>query len=416
MLRPILETYLTTVGIDMNLDRLLPIVTAITPQELQAQHDRIQKEIQLLGLPAAYEVKMMDIITRIIHMTNNPKTRTSYIQSFIRIFQKGIDKDGRGSSIIIEITKKCTKHCTHCYSKFSSHLQEMPDAILHQIITFARSHFKHIFLTGGEPTIDPRVFTLAADNPDIMFFIFTNGSMITDAYASRLSTLGNVIPLIGIDGDNPETHDAFRGVGSYQEVQQAIDNLNAHTVSWGFIALVAETNADQVLSDAFLQDKIDKGAIIARYLEYLPIGPHPLLDCILSGETYYRLEKRKADTVKSGKIYMQEISQDKCRGLLFFTVDGMIKNCFCFHYAKYSTTGISLSEAVDQTRNEWISYTWEGECPIYADPIGFKNHLETLGWKNTSTVNEPYLIDTKIADILQGNYRVFLQLKAERGL
>ena len=74
----------------------------------------------------------------------------------------------------------------------------MSNVVLKKILRYARKHVKHIFLTGGEPTLDPRGFELAEQNPDIIFFIFTNGSTMTTEYAKRLAGLGNLIPrLVG---------------------------------------------------------------------------------------------------------------------------------------------------------------------------------------------------------------------------
>lgn len=400
----------------MNTDNLLALTTTKSTNELQQNEKHIKNELQTIGLTPSQQQKMLQFIHKITHITTNPKTRKSFILSFLRIIQENIEKDGRDSSIIVEITKKCNKNCTHCYSKYAGQLLEMSDITLNLIVDFAKKNFKHIFFTGGEPTLDPRILTLAEKNPDMMFFLFTNGSTFTKEYATQLSQLGNVIPLIGIDGNSANTHDTFRGKGSYTEVMNAIHNLNTYNVSWGFITLVTETNAQEVLSHDFLDDKLQKGAIIARFLEYLPIGPNPLIDCILSGETYYHMEKRKNEIVKSGKIYTQEIEESKCNGLLFFTVNGDIKNCFCFHYAKYNVEENNIKETIEKTRREWISYTWDGECPIYSDPIGFKNHLEHIGWKNLSVIPEPYLNNQEIAEKLRQNYKQFLKIKAERGL
>ena len=51
--------------------------------------------------------------------------------------------------------------------------------------------FIHVFLTGGEPTLDYRAFTLAENNSDMIFFMLTNGSAITQNYAKQLSLFGN---------------------------------------------------------------------------------------------------------------------------------------------------------------------------------------------------------------------------------
>jgi MoaA/NifB/PqqE/SkfB family radical SAM enzyme len=244
--------------------------------------------------------------------------------------------------------------------------------------------------------------------------MLTNGSAITQNYAKKLSLFGNLIPLLSIDGRSPSTHDQLRGEGSYREVMNAIEHLNANGVPWGYISLVTATNIDEVLSEEFIKDKIKKGAFLARYLEYTPVGPTPNMDLILSGEAYYLLEKRKNEIINSNMIYMQETTQPKCNGLLYFDVDGNIKNCFCFHYAKFNVIKGNIDASIKKTRKDWLSYNWTGECPIYSDPRGFKNHLEKLGWQNLATTDEPYLNNPEISQQLTHNYHEFLKIKAKQ--
>jgi len=399
-----------------NLKQLIHLTTTNTVQELIEKKDIVFSELDKLCINKNNKEQFFEKIVKTKKNIDNPKTQESFIQSYFRIFQNNIDKDGRGSSIVIEITKRCNKNCLHCYSKLNNQNKDMPDDLLMKVIGFSKKHFKHIFLTGGEPTLDPRVITLAKNNPDIIFFMFTNSSTMTNDYAKRLSTLGNLIPMLSIDGSLASTHNHLRGDGSYEEVMKAIDMLNKYHVSWGFISLVTEINAHDVLSEEFIKDKVKKGAFMARYLEYLPVGQHPIKDLILSGETYYLLEKRKKEIVRSGEIYMQEIGQAKCKGLLFIEVDGYVKNCFSFHYSKYNATKTPLKEAIQKTQRDWVSYNWDGECPIYSDPCGFKNNLEKLGWKQRSTVTEPYLTDPKIAAHLMHSYKTFLKIIVEKGL
>jgi MoaA/NifB/PqqE/SkfB family radical SAM enzyme len=376
----------------------------------------IEKALQHMGIPKKNQRELTEKLMKIVRISKNPKTQESYIRSYLRIYQQGIEKDGRGSSIVIELTKRCSKNCPHCYSRSTGTQQDISDKILHAVIQYAKKHLKHVFLTGGEPTLDPRVFLLADKNPDILFFMFTNGSTMTEEYVKKLSRRGNLIPLLSIDGSSAATHDQLRGAGSYQEVMTAIAHLNKYTVPWGYISLVTEQNAHDVLHQSFIDDKINKGAFLARYIEYLPVGPHPKPELILSGKTYYLLEKRKKEITSSGQIYMQEISQEKCKGLLYVTVNGDLKNCFCFHYSKYNIGSRTIGESIEETQNDWMSFCWEGECPIYADPIGLKNHLEKIGWKNLSSAPEIYLKNQSLAHRLMTNYHQFLAIKAQKGL
>jgi hypothetical protein len=193
----------------------------------------------------------------------------------------------------------------------------------------------------------------------------------------------------------------------------AIDILNKYNVPWGYSSLVTEKNIHDVLSSKFIKDIIKKGAFIARYLEYIPVGPNPLKDFILSGKSYYHLEKRKKEIIKSGVIYMQETAQRKCTGLLYFTAEGYIKNCFAFHYAKYNASQNDIKESIKKINSDWASFNWSGECPVYSDPCGLKSHLESLGWKKISTVEEQYLNDPDIFSKLKSNYRRFLELNSK---
>jgi len=399
----------------MNIERLLGIITMNSYQDLEQNQEIIGSELQRLKIPRQKQQELVQKIIKIAKITTNPKVRKSYLRSYFRVYKNGIESDGRDSSVIIEITKRCPKNCLHCYSKFTGQRQEMSNVVLKKILRYARKHVKHIFLTGGEPTLDPRGFELAEQNPDIIFFIFTNGSTMTTEYAKRLAGLGNLIPLIGIDGASPSSHDHLRGEGSYQEVLNAIEMLHRHNTPWGYISLVTEQNAREVLNTQFITEKTKKGAFIARYLEYLPVGPNPLRELILSGETYYYLEKRKKEIIESGIIYMQETKQKKCNGLLFFDVDGNIKNCFCFHYTKYNVADGDIKNSIEKIRNEWTTYNWVGECPLYADSIGFKNHLEKLGWKSISSAKETYLTYLPLARQLTRNYRRFLKIKTQLG-
>ena len=392
------------------------ILLTQTYQHLRNNPKILIDELIQLGIPQEDQLKLAQKILEITKITTNTKTIKSLLRSIMRTHHNKITKDGRGSSIVLEITRKCNKQCLHCYLKSAKHQQSMSDKVLHTIVQYARNNYKHIFLTGGEPTMDSRVFTLAENNPGIIFYIFTNGSNLTYEYTKQLSMYGNLIPLLGIDGASQSTHDRLRGRGSYQEVMQAIIHLTKHNVAWGFITLVTEQNAQEVLSPDFIADKVQKGACMMRYLEYLPVGSHPLRKHILSGKTYYLLEKRKKEIISSGSIYMQDIVQFKCRGLLYFDVDGYIKNCFSFHLAKYNVTDGDIDSLVKKTRTDWTSYKWNGECPLYSDPIGLKKHLENRGWKHGYPDDEPYLNDPNIARTLMDQYRIFLKLEEQNKL
>lgn len=397
----------------MSLDRLIDIVFSEDPQILIKNKSMLFVEINKLNIKKHYKAQFLERILDMAKVSKNPKTRESYIRAYYRIYKNNITVDGREGSIIIDITKKCNKDCLHCYSKYIGKQKEMPDDILNSIIDYAKTNYKHIFLTGGEPTVDPRIFSITKKNPDIIFFMFTNAALIDEDFAKRMVALGNLIPIVGIDGASEKVHDSLKGAGSYKQVMKAIEHLNKHNVSWGYISLVTETNAHEVLSWDFIKDNIKRGAFLARYIEYLPVGPNPLKNLILSGKTYFFMEERKKEILESKIIYLQKITQPKCTGLTHFNVDGDIKNCLCFHYAKYNVKDGNLNDLIQKTRKEWESANWNGECPIYSNPVGLKKHLEALGWKSISAEPDQFLKDTDVTKKVMASYKKFLELKKE---
>src|SRR6201993_2442218 len=103
--------------------------------------------------------------------------------------------------LYISILNSCNLHCQGCWVD----VQEK-DAIdldtLNRTITDARRHGNTFFgILGGEPFMHPDLLDMLAAHPDCYFQVFTNGQFITDEKAKRLRRLGNVTPLISVEGN-----------------------------------------------------------------------------------------------------------------------------------------------------------------------------------------------------------------------
>ena len=72
---------------------------------------------------------------------------------------------------------------------------------MNRIVGDAKKHGNSYFgILGGEPFLHPQLLDLFAAHPDCYFQVFTNGQLITDEVAQKLRLLGNVTPLISIEG------------------------------------------------------------------------------------------------------------------------------------------------------------------------------------------------------------------------
>ena len=180
--------------------------------------------------------------------------------------------------------------------------------------------------------------------------------------------------------------------------------------------MVTNINARQVLSKKFVKTMKQKGAILARYLEYIPVGPCAAPRLVPSAKTYYLMEKRKRQIIDNHEIYMQETVQKKCLGLVFFDVDGNIKCCPFFHYSKYNIAQRNIERLIRDSTADWCRTKYLGECPVYSDPEGLKKHLLRQQWRPTVSFNQENSITPQLAKTMSDNYQSFLKIKAARGL
>ena len=395
-------------------DRIWRLAQGRSPSELQAVRAELLEcmtDAQLDGGDSGFLMERLSAIARI---TDDQATRRGFVRSCCRMAAGGILKDGRGSSIIIEITKNCNKDCDHCYSRTPDD-RSMDDAVLERLVQLARTSYKHVFYTGGEPLLDERTFRTVSAVPDVMFFMFTNGELVDDEMARRFAALDNLIPIVSIDGSTRELHESFRGAGSFDRVTRAIECLRSVGAPWGYISVVTNHNARDVLGTEFIKRQRNRGAILGRYLEFHPVGPEAKIDWILTGETYCLMERRKREIVRDAEIYTQELAQDKCTGLLFFDVNGNIKLCPFFHYARYNIADGEARELIEASVRDWCAGEYDGECPVYSDTRSLKKHLESRGWYHTVPYLEQRLEDPEVSRVMAARYRDFLSLKQSSG-
>ena len=127
--------------------------------------------------------------------------------------------------LMLSITDQCNLHCQGCWVSSNSsppavdsggHLQDYPNANRHGSFFFG--------ILGGEPLLYPGLFDCLAHHRRCYFQIFTNGTLLTAEVARRMRQLGNVTPLISIEG-REQVSDLRRGGRQvYRRTIQALDN------------------------------------------------------------------------------------------------------------------------------------------------------------------------------------------------
>jgi len=187
-------------------------------------------------------------------------------------------------SIVISPSMRCNLNCKGCYAgqyrKEKGLSVDLVDSIISQ---GKKMGILFYTISGGEPFLRKDLLKVYEKHNDCVFHIYTNGTLLNKLYAQKLVELGNIMPLISIEGSIEET-DARRGKGIYKKVMHTMDILKEEKVPFGFSATHTSLNTKKILSDEFIDLMIEKGAILGWFFQYIPIGQKPNLTFIPSIE------------------------------------------------------------------------------------------------------------------------------------
>ena len=175
--------------------------------------------------------------------------------------------------ILFDPTSACNMHCAGCWSGTYGHKHNLSFEDMDKIITEGKELGVYLYMmTGGEPLVRKKdILRLAEKHNDVELSIYTNSTLIDEAFCKEVVRLGNITFQLSIEG-TPETNDERRGDGHYEAVMNAMDLLKKHGILFGTSICYTRNNVEAVTSDEFLQMLADKGARFGFYFHYMPVG------------------------------------------------------------------------------------------------------------------------------------------------
>ena len=194
--------------------------------------------------------------------------------------------------MFIALTNKCNLRCQGCWVEKEGNSRTMSEADLETIIQAGKERGSHFFtLLGGEPYLYPNIHQVFERHKDCYFQIITNGMFFTEENGRLLRKLGNVTPLISVDGFK-EQNDLRRGAGVYDAIQKGLQVLKGNKLFFGVATTVTGKNMDEVMSDAYVQSFIDQGALYLWYYIYRPVGEEPHTEYCMEREQIIEMRRR----------------------------------------------------------------------------------------------------------------------------
>jgi MoaA/NifB/PqqE/SkfB family radical SAM enzyme len=194
--------------------------------------------------------------------------------------------------LYVSIINSCNLRCQGCWVDVAAKQETIKPEAMHKLINEAKAMGNVFFgIVGGEPFMHPQLLEILEAHPDCYFQVFTNGHFITDERARRLRQLGNVTPLISIEGSEIISDERRGRPGVLTKSMQGIQNCLKHKVFTGVCTSLCRTNIDDLLTEAWVDRLIEMGVMYTWFHVYRPMGPDACPDLCLTPEQ--QLQARK---------------------------------------------------------------------------------------------------------------------------
>ena len=236
---------------------------------------------------------------------------------------KSIELEQKDPSIDIvnfRITNACNFNCVHCFpdSKVSKKKELRIDEIFNIVTELGKYKPLHITFTGGEPFLIPEFLDLVefSNSKGMAVSICTNASLIKDKDIERLSKCALGAVKVSMDGATPETHNSYRGNGTFEKVIPKIKLLVEASIPVCINSVISKINFHeykQILDlvqtlnvNEFAYDIIRYNGRAIQNWNDLQLSYQDRLECI----SYYRSFHPKAGNVIMGTGVFPPIMED----------------------------------------------------------------------------------------------------------
>ncbi len=176
--------------------------------------------------------------------------------------------------LYISIINSCNLRCQGCWVDVASKQQVIDLPAMNRMLNEAKAMGNSFFgLLGGEPFMHRELLEILRAHPDAYFQVFTNGQFITDDIAKELRRLGNVTPLISIEGTEIVSDERRGQKDVFHKSLEGVQHCLNNKVLTGVCTSLCQSNFDDLLTEAWIDRLIEMGVMYAWFHIYRPVGP-----------------------------------------------------------------------------------------------------------------------------------------------
>ncbi len=198
--------------------------------------------------------------------------------------------------LYISIINSCNLRCQGCWVDVAAPQQTIDLAAMNKLIGEAKAAGNSFFgILGGEPFMHPELLDILAAHTDCYFQVFTNGQFITAEVAKELRRLGNVTPLVSVEGTEIVSDQRRGRTGVWSKTMAGLRHCLDNKVLTGVCTSLCQTNIDDLLTEAWVDRLIEMGVMYCWYHIYRPVGPEMNAELALSPQQQRRARQFVVD-------------------------------------------------------------------------------------------------------------------------
>ncbi len=308
--------------------------------------------------------------------------------------------------ILFDPTSACNLHCTGCWAAEYQHTLNLSYDDMDSIVSQANDLGIHFFvLTGGEPLVRKRdLVRLALAHKDSAFMVYTNGTLVDQAFCDDLKKCGNILLSMSIEGYEEAT-DSRRGNGVFRKVMEAMDLMHKNGLVFGTSICYTRNNLADVTSDSFLDLLISKGVAFSWYFHYMPVGNDASVDLMptIEQRKYIVKRLREVRAYEGGKpIFTIDFQNDGefvsgciAGGKYYCHINpnGDVEPCVFIHYSGANIHEMSLVDCLRQPlfrayqAAQPFNENLLRPCPMLENPEKLQQMVKETGAKSTDMMS-----------------------------
>lgn len=290
--------------------------------------------------------------------------------------------------LIASIANECNLYCKGCYARENKIVEDKKEMLdkdeWGRLFREAASlGINFILLSGGEPMLRQDVLLAAGKCHDILFPVFTNGTLFDESTLDLFINRPNLIPIISIEGNEMMTDDR-RGKSVYRKIQETFKLLKKAKLIFGVSITVTSINQNEVISTGFLNMLADHNCKIVIFVEYVDFDSKD--DKNLSERERENFMAKLNEVRERNKKMMfvafpgDELRSGGClaagRGFFHIDPNGDAEPCPFSPYSNYNLKNGTLLEAIQNDffikiqENGLLEGEHDGGCVL------FKKHNE----------------------------------------